>query len=177
MCPRWGPKTERWREDWHERYDDDPDEWAGRFMDALASCKTAEARNNFLDAWYDVMMDEAADLFVSAYYGMCGTDLRAWYELIEQYPPEWHDALRARVATVIERDIREAALEAAKEPEAARFFRKYMVDKLEQLVFAYLEHMTQSEAAELANMALHSVWNTVWWLRKYADIDLWPGWP
>ena len=173
----WREHTLRWAEEWHERYDDDPDEWAYRFMDALHSCKTPEAVHNFLDAWYDVMMDEAADLFVQAYYGVCGTDLRAWYEQIERFPPEWRDALRARVAEVVEKEIRERIEEAAEESEAAKHFRPYMVKNLEKLIFGYLERYSQREVAEAMGAALHTVWNIVWWARKYADIDLWPGWP
>jgi hypothetical protein len=172
-----GGKTEKWREDWHERYDDDPDEWAGRFMDALFSIKSPDALNNFLDAWYDVMMDEAADLFVQAYYGICGTDLRKWYDLIEQFPPEWQDALRSRVAEVVESEVRKRIEEAAEEEEAGKYFRKYMVEDLESLLFGYLSRFTQREIAEAMETALHNIWNTIWWARKYAGIDLWPGWP
>jgi len=105
-----------------------------------------------------------------------GTDLRAWFDFIESRIPEFQSVIIRELRETLTELARDAIETALLEPEAEKTYRTYMEKIAPHLIEVYFEHGTQAEVAARSGYSLHSVWNTVWWLRKYTDIDLWPGW-
>ena len=166
-------------EDWKRRAIDDCDGdldcLARFFMESYERAETIEAKENIIDAFTDFVLPSILDEYAEKWFEEMGLDLAAWEAFFREVPDEWRDTVAFWLAQRFREWVYERVEEALEDPEARKMFRPYMLDLIDDIVEGYILGLTQREIAERAWYSLHSIWNTTWWLRKYAEVDLWPA--
>ena len=154
---------------------DDPKCWEWFMNDSAARAKTDEARARIIEAFHREvlprLLEEAKELWLERF----GADLTAWRRFIEELPLEFRAEIAEYIARELREQIKEAVERALQDPEARKMFRPYMSELIDDLILGYTLGLTQRDVARIGGYSLHSVWNTTWWLRKYAGVDLWPA--
>lgn len=154
--------------------EDDPECWEWFMHSSTAHAKTSEAKQAIINAFHSEvlprLLEEAKEVWLERF----GADLTAWRRFIEEAPPEFRREIAEFIARELKDKIEKAVNEALQNPEARRHFRTYMKELVDDLILGYTLGLTQRDVARIGGYSLHSVWNTTWWLRKYAGVDLWP---
>jgi len=154
---------------------DDPLCWEDFMWSSANHAKSTETARRIKDAFLHQILPRLVELSLDSWYEEYGVDLVAWRTFFEKVPEVFRDIIAEHVATYLKERIEEAIQKALKDPEARKMYRPYMHKLTSDIIAGYLEGLSQREIAERAGYALHSVWNTTWWTRKYAKVDLWPA--
>ena len=165
-------------DDWADRgYDqcgDDPACWEKFMFDSMSAAKSPETaariHDGFMHNTLPLLIDRAKENWYSEY----GIDLEAWSNFIQNVPDEFRDTIVREVSRYIQEQLKEQIEKTLENRKARSNFRPYMQELIDDIIAGYLQGKTQREIAEDAGYALHSIWNTTWWMRTYAGIELWP---
>jgi len=173
-----GDKYEDWLERALDKCDGDPD-CLHNFLDDCQHSKDPEMNWRIYEAflrevlprWVEHVLNEKLDEWVED-----PARFRDWYERMRQYAEfeEWAEHAYYEVTERIVERVEEVLEE---NPEARKYFRPYMREALDELLSAkiYAPDITLRELSEITGISVHSYWNTRWWLRRYAEIELGPG--
>ena len=167
-------------EAWYDRgldhCDEDIDCWIDFYHDSMAPAKTPETAERIRQGFLTHVLEKVLEHFKDIWIDEMGYDLQAWKELLERLDPDWRDAAAREIGRWLREEIREIAEAAmAEDPRARAHWRRYMGELLDDIVEGWLLGLTQREIAERTGYALHDIWNTTWWLRRYAGVELWPA--
>lgn len=168
---------EAWYDRGEDACDEDIDCWTRFYHDSMSGALSPETREKIRQGFLDHVLEKVFERFKDIWVDECGLDLRAWYDLLTQLDPDWQDYAKAFFARTLMEEVMPLIEEAKQDPEARANWRPYMEKVLPYALSGYFDRMSQSEIASAAGVSAHSVWNTVWWARKYAGVDLYPGWP
>jgi hypothetical protein len=165
---------EKWADRGFSQCGDDPACWERFMRDSMSAARTPEAMENIHEAFLEHVLPDLAERSIDDWVQRYGTDLEAWEEFMAGIPDEFRETIASTIGSELRKIISEKVEETLEDPKARKMFRPYMQDLINDIVEGYLLGKTQREIASEAGYALHSIWNTTWWMRTYAGVELWP---